>query len=136
MKRYGVVLALALVAALVLGAVARLPRGSAERAPVAPAVPSLKLKVAFAAGAARPEAASVPVGHRVEATLVNEDSRVLTIGLAGYEDRVPAAAIAPGSSRTVGFVADRPGEAFAWLVDGEPCGRLAVTGSHLEEGHR
>ena len=71
-----------------------------------------------------------------EVTLANEGGRFLTVTLAGYEDRVPPAPLGPGATRTVTFLADRPGEAFAFLVDGEPSGRLAVTGSHLPEGHR
>ena len=136
MKRYGFVLAGALLAALVLGAVARAPRRAETRTQATQAVPTDTLRVAFADGTARPDAATVAVGHRVALLLTNEGAGTITVGLAGYEDRVPAAPLAPGITRTVPFVADRPGEAFAFLVDGEPCGRLAVTGSHLEEGHR
>ena len=136
MKRYVLVLLAALFAALVLGAVARAPHGRATRIASAPVAPSETLRVAFAGGVARPEVTSVPAGHRVTVTLVNEGDRPIAAALAGYEDRFALAPIAPGASCTVTFLADRPGEAFAWLVDGEPCGRLAVTGSHLEEGHR
>ena len=136
MKRYAVVLFAALAAALVLGTIARGPRGHATPVTSEPAATSETLRVAFAGGVARPEVASVPLGRRVTATLVNEGDRPIAAALAGYEDRFALAPIAPGGSRTVTFLADRPGEAFAWLVDGEPCGRLAVTGSHLEEGHR
>jgi hypothetical protein len=135
-KRYGFVLAGALLAALVLGALARAPRTSSSRTAVHATVPVDSLKITFADGTARPEAASVPAGHRLALTFVNQGPRPITAGLAGYEDRVPPAPLAPGAARTVTFVADRPGEAFAFLVDGEPCGRLAVTGSHLPEGHR
>jgi len=136
MKRYAIVLAVAVAAALALGAIARAPRGREARTVAAHQAPSETLSVAFSAGSARPEVVSVTAGHRVTATLVNEGTRPIAAALAGYEDRFALATIAPGTSRTVTFVADRPGEAFAWLVDGEPCGRLAVTGSHLEEGHR
>ena len=136
MKRYGFVLAGALLAALVLGALARAPRTSSVHSDAHATVPVDSLRVTFANGTARPEAASIPVGHRLALTFVNEGPRPIAAGLAGYEDRVPPAPLAPGAARTVTFVADRPGEAFAFLVDGEPCGRLAVTGSHLPEGHR
>ena len=33
-------------------------------------------------------------------------------------------------------LADRPGDDFAWIVDGAAVGRLVVQGSHLVEGHR
>jgi hypothetical protein len=56
--------------------------------------------------------------------------------LAGYEDRLDIPALAPGAGWTGQFLADRPGEDFAWLLDGQPAGRLTVTGSHLVEGHR
>ena len=51
-------------------------------------------------------------------------------------NRPAAAPLAPGAGWTGEFLADRPGEDFAWLLDGEPAGRLTVTGSHLVEGHR
>ena len=136
MKRYGAVLLAAVAAALVLGAIARAPGRRESPTATAAAVPAETLRVAFAGGVAHPERASVPVDHMVTATLVNDGSHPIEAALAGYEDRFALAPIEPGASRTVTFLADRPGEAFAWLVDGEPCGRLAVTGSHLERGHR
>jgi len=135
-KRYVLVLAGALVVALVLGVVARAPRTRAPHAPAQRTVPTESLRVAFADGVARPEVASVPEGRQLTLTLTNEGTRFIQVDLAGYEDRVPPASLGPGATRTVTFLADRPGEAFAFLVDGEPCGRLAVTGSHLPEGHR
>ena len=137
MKRYAFVLAIAVVAALGLGVLARAPRPRATTAAAsAAAVPTDPLTITFRDGVAQPEAASVAVGRRVALTLVNLGTRSITVRLAGYEDRVPAESLAPGASRSGEFVADRPGEAFAFLVDDEPCGRLAVTGSHLPEGHR
>ena len=32
--------------------------------------------------------------------------------------------------------ADRPGDDFAWEVNGQVAGKLTVSGSHLVEGHR
>jgi hypothetical protein len=58
------------------------------------------------------------------------------LALAGYEDRLAIPALSPGATWSGEFIADRPGEDFAWLLDGVPAGRLAVTGSHLVEGHR
>ena len=136
MKRYVAVLLVTLALALVLGAIARAPRGHETRTASVAAAPAETLRIAFSGGVAHPEVASVPAGHVVTATIVNEGPRAIEAALAGYEDRFALAPIAPGESRTVTFLADRPGEAFAWLVDGEPCGRLAVTGSHLEQGHR
>ncbi|MEP7029293.1 MAG: hypothetical protein ABI960_11920, partial [Candidatus Eisenbacteria bacterium] len=82
------------------------------------------------------DAPSVPANHRVLLTLVNRGSHPVVVQLAGYEDRITPGPLAPDSAWSGSFLADRPGEAFAWLVDGEPRGRLAVTGSHLVEGHR
>jgi hypothetical protein len=58
------------------------------------------------------------------------------VALAGYEELLPPRRIAPGETWSAEFVSSRPGDDFAWLVDGRPAGRLRVTGSHLEEGHR
>jgi len=72
----------------------------------------------------------------VQLSLVNTGARAIAPTLAGYEDRFAPGTIAPGATWSGTFVSDRPGEAFAWLIDGEPCGRLSVSGSHLVEGHR
>ena len=136
MKRYAFVLAGALVAAVVLGVLGRAPRSRATHASASAAVRTDSLRIVFRDGVASPATASVPEGRRLALTLANEGGRFLTVTLAGYEDRVPPAPLGPGATHTVTFLADRPGEAFAFLVDGEPSGRLAVTGSHLPEGHR
>ena len=137
MKRYGFVLAAALVLALGLGAVARLPRRAAAPASEgAVPLPTVSLRVEFEGGAAHPAAASVPPNHRVRLSLINAGQRAIAPTLAGYEDQVMPGTLAPGATWSGEFVSDRPGEAFAWLVDGEPQGRLSVSGSHLVEGHR
>ena len=47
------------------------------------------------------------------------------------------AAEVPGkASARAEFTADRPGDDFAWIVNGIPAARLTVSGSHLIEGHR
>jgi hypothetical protein len=58
------------------------------------------------------------------------------LALMGYEDRLGVAEVAPGATWRASFVADRPGDDFAWMLDGAPAGRLRVSGSHLVEGHR
>jgi len=137
MKRYALVLAAALVLALALGAMARLPRRAAAPASEGAApLPTVSLRVEFEGGAAHPAAASVPANHRVQLLLVNAGPHAITLALAGYEDQVQPGTLAPGATWSGEFVSDRPGEAFAWLVDGEPQGRLSVSGSHLVEGHR
>ena len=83
-----------------------------------------------------PAASAVPNGHRVVLAIHNGRSRPVTLVLQGYEDRFGAGPIGPGKVWRGEFVADRPGDAFAWLADGVTVGRLSVTGSHLVEGHR
>ena len=67
--------------------------------------------------------------------VLNLDRGAIRFALAGYEERVSAARIAPDSTWHMLFVADRPGDEFEWQVNGHPAGRLIVLGSHLEEGH-
>jgi hypothetical protein len=71
----------------------------------------------------------------VTVTVENRGPGTRTIALAGYEEQVHLA-VPPGGTARVTFRADRPGDDFAWLVDGEPAGTLAVSGSHLIEGHQ
>jgi hypothetical protein len=126
----------AALAALALSFVARVPRPAAAPPQAAPAAPVVEITLELGADGVAPEVAQVPKDHRVELVVVNRRPAPASFALAGYEDRVGAGAIAPGATWRASFVADRPGEGFAWLVGGEPAGRLAVTGSHLEEGHR
>ncbi|HEX7076831.1 MAG TPA: cupredoxin domain-containing protein [Candidatus Eisenbacteria bacterium] len=129
-------LALVLLAAWLVVAV-RAPRRPAtppERASGAPRAATIDLVVG--GGAVRPERTAVPKGANVSVTAVNQDRVARTISLLGYEDRIATTRIGPGDTIRLRFAADRPGEDFAWLVDGRPAGTLAVTGSHLVEGHR
>jgi hypothetical protein len=135
-RRYLVLIAAVLAGAALVNVLARLPRHAASRPAPAAAVPSVELEVTLEAGRLSPEAAAVPKGHRVRLVVVNRESGPRSLRLAGYEDRVAVAAIAPGAAWRDSFLADRPGEGFAWIVDGQPAGRLVVTGSHLVEGHK
>jgi hypothetical protein len=83
-----------------------------------------------------PASVSVEKGQTVAVTVTNAGHAPARLELPGYEDRVAAVTIDPGVTWRVQFVADRPGDDFAWTVNGEPAGRLLVTGSHLVEGHR
>lgn len=116
-----------------LGVLARLPRGP-EAPPPAPPPERVQLVLAIRAdGTVTPDRMSAPKGSEVTLVAANEGAVDRTLGLSGYEDRVRAT-VAPGGTKRVVFLADRPGGDFAWLVDGSPSGRFAVTGSHLEEG--
>jgi hypothetical protein len=135
MKRYLVLFAAALLVGVALVPLARRPAPARSVTPAA-AAPIVNVTVAITAHGLSPDAFAVPKGHRVVLTLENHDTRDHTIALAGYEDRLASGRLAEGASFHGEFVADRPGEDFAWLVDGRPAGRMSVQGSHLIEGHR
>jgi hypothetical protein len=135
-RRYGMLIVAVLAGVLAVSLLAR-RRPAAPRAPVAAApAPSVELALVFEGGRLTPAASAVPKGHLVKLTVTNHDRAPLALSLAGYETRVTIPQIAPGAEWSGSFTADLPGEGFAWLVHGQPAGRLAVTGSHLEEGHR
>lgn len=136
MKRYLTLLAVALASAAALAAVARrpAPRATSEQT-VAP-LPTVALELAIEGTALVPDGGAVPKDHRVVLVVTHRGHRAATLTLAGYEDRLPPRTMAPGETWRAEFVADRPGDDFAWLLDGRPAGRLHVTGSHLVEGHR
>lgn len=136
MNRYLLLLGVTLAAGLALTLAARMPQSPAARPGAVAPVPGVALRIEFEDGSVLPATAVVPANHRVQLTLVNRGGAAIDVRLAGYEDRVAPGALAAGATWTGTFLADRPGEAFAWLVDGQPCGRLAVSGSHLVEGHR
>jgi hypothetical protein len=83
-----------------------------------------------------PAMASVPKGSRVRLRVENRGGTSARLALTGYEDVLSIPALEPGNTWSGEFSADRPGEDFAWILDGLPVARLAVTGSHLVEGHR
>ena len=135
-RRWLVLLAVVPAVALVLAALAHLPHATSSRPAPVVAAPGVDLAVTVAGGRIDPERSSVPGGRLVHLLVRNAGDDTIDLRLAGYEDRVHLTAIAPGETRPFSFAADRPGEDFAWLVDARPTGRLAVTGSHLIEGHR
>ena len=83
-----------------------------------------------------PEVVTVPKDARVRLTVTNRYRLTVSLALMGYQDRIAAAYVPSDSVWRGEFVADRPGEDFAWMLEGTPVGRLRVTGSHLVEGHR
>lgn len=136
MKRYawllvaGIVLSLG---ALVVGRTVRMPAPAPE---AAPEIETAALDLVLGPDGLEPRAAAVPKDHRVQLAIRNDRAAAVTLALQGYEDRFTAGPIAPGATWRGEFVADRPGEEFAWVADGAALGRLSVTGSHLVEGHR
>lgn len=137
MSRYRLLGLGVLALALIVAMVAR-PQRRPAAPPVAEAVvrPDRHVSVVIQGASLEPARTTVPKGARVTVTVGNRDRVPRTVGLLGYEDRVAPASVAPGSSATLRFSADRPGSDFAWLVDGHPAGVFAVSGSHLVEGHR
>ena len=135
MNRYVRLLVGVLLAAVVVSGLARLPRSGA-RTEAPPAVPVTDLSIVVGDSVVTPMLASVPKGYRVRLNVRNAARRSLAIRLAGYEREVSIPALAAGATWDGEFLAELPGEDFAWLIDGEPVGRLSVTGSHLVEGHR
>lgn len=135
-RRYAM-LALAVIAlAASLAALGR-PRPAAVSQADAPvAVRRIPVSLRIEGDSCAPARLAVPVGARVELVVLSRQARPVGVALAGYEDAVWNPALAPGASWHVTFTADRPGEDFAWLIDGRPAGRLSVSGSHLVEGHR
>lgn len=116
-----------------LGVLARLPR---RPEPPAPAPPPERVQLVLAIrpdGSVAPERMAAPKGSEVTLVAANEGAADRALALSGYEERVRVV-LAPGGTKRIVFLADRPGGDFAWLVDGTPSGRFVVTGSHLEEG--
>jgi len=136
-RRYRFLFGGIVAAALLLALLGRMPH-TEERAaaPIAAAAaPRTALDLILEDGGVTPAVAQVAKGHEVVLAVLNRSSAAATLTLAGYEDRV-ALDVAPGARAEARFLADRPGEGFAWVVNGTPAGRFVVTGSHLVEGHR
>ena len=134
-NRYLGLLVAAILVALVLTMIRHAPPRATPAPPVPSETPVVERRIELADGVVSPAIASVPKDHRVSLEIVNRGAHAASVRLAGYEDRV-AADLAPGASRKVEFLADRPGEDFPWLVDGRPTGRFVVAGAHLAERRR
>lgn len=137
MSRPYVRLALGVViVGLALGLLSRLPHHEAvpPRALLAAEPVAVSLELA-PDGAVLSDRGGAPKGAIVLLRIVNRGSVARTLSLSGYEERLRLP-VAPGEVAHATFRADRPGADFAWLVDGIPAGRFAVTGSHLEDGRQ
>ncbi len=137
MRRYLMLFAIAVAASLALLAMGHRVRRAAPTLP--PAVPERVVDLALEItpdSHVIPEVATVPRDSRVRLTIVNHYRLAISLTLMGYQDHFAAAYVAPDSTWRGEFVADRPGDAFAWVLEGAPVGRLNVSGSHLVEGHR
>jgi len=112
------------------------PRPAEHRSAPATLAPVVELALTLESDRLTPATMSVPKGARVRLRVESRGTRAVSLTLAGYEDRLAIPALSPGANWSGEFIADRPGEDFAWLLGGVPAGRLAVTGSHLVDGHR
>lgn len=122
-------------AALVLALIPR-DRGPEPEA-AAPARPVARARVELTPGGMNPYRLSVPKDHELHLVVqVAPEAAEGVFAITGYEHRVGPVHLGPGLSRELVFTTDRPGDDFAFLLNGELVGRLEVTGSHLVEGHR
>ena len=122
--------------ALILTALGRPRLAPPVRGVTQPEAPVVELTLGIEDGRISPAAASVAKGSRVRLRVDYRGDHPARLELAGYEGALSIPTLSPGTVWIGEFLAERPGEDFAWLLDGEPRGRLAVTGSHLVEGHR
>jgi hypothetical protein len=125
------IIALALCAGLLLHA----PRAATPPAQAAAPRDSVTLSLVVRDGDVTPAEMQVALGKRVHLDVTNRGTQPAIVSLLGYDDRVHAG-LAPGATETITFDVDRPGDDFAWKVDGKLAGRFRVAGSHLVEGHR
>lgn len=137
-RRYLILLAAVLALGIGLSLVARsgLNRPGQTTAAATATVASVPVSIHVRDGAVTPAESVVPLGSRVALEVVNDGHEEIELALAGYEGILPALHVAGAGAARSEFTAGRPGEDFAWLVDGRPAGRLQVAGSHLIEGHR
>jgi hypothetical protein len=136
MRRYFLLLGSAFVIGLVLIPVARTVHVAPPAAPKVAGIPSVDLALTLTKAGITPENSSVPKDHRVRLTIVNHRRDRVGLALHGYQDKLMIGWIDPDSTWRGEFLADRPGEGFAWEMEGDPVGKLAVLGSHLVDGHR
>jgi hypothetical protein len=136
MKRYFLLLGSALAVGLVLMLIARTVHMPAPAVPRVVDIPSVDLALTLTRQGITPENSSVPKDHRVRLTIVNRRRDRVGLALHGYQDKLMIGWIDPDSTWRGEFLADRPGEGFAWMLEGEPVGKLTVLGSHLVDGHR
>lgn len=127
-------LAMALALGVLAGLARRIPQPMSPLPSRLATHPEQQLALTVTPGHVTPTEYAVPVGTRVRLAVLGAGRDTVQFALMGYEDHV-ALALPPGATRTLEFDADRPGEDFAWLVNGTPAGRFRVTGSHLVTGH-
>ena len=134
--RWFLVGALALAGAVAVSALLRVPTAPVDIVGGTAPAETVKVALDVREDAVHATRVAVDANQAVRLEATNHGLAPVRLGLSGYEDRVDSGPLAPGAIWRGAFLADRPGEDFAWLVDGRPAGRFQVRGSHLEEGHR
>jgi len=136
-KRYLILFFVVITVGLLLFVGSRLARTSSPSRAEATRLPTVDVAITITPDyRIEPEVVSVPKDARVHLTVVNRYGLAVSLTLMGYQDRFAVAYVPRDSSWRGEFVADRPGEDFAWMLEGTPVGKLRVAGSHLVEGHR
>lgn len=137
MKRLWLLAFGVLAAALLLAALDRLATGGPEPSADPESLPLHRAEVEIGSDGMRPHRLRVPKDHRVRLIVRGgPEAPEGILRLAGYGDRAPTVDMGPGLSREMVFESRLPGDDFAFELGGRFLGRLEVTGSHLEEGHR
>ncbi len=136
MKRYAQLFLGLLLLGIALVGLGHIRRADPKRPPAASLPAARDVALEIGAAGMSPSSVTVPKGVRVRLSVANRSPRAVRFALSGYQDRLLVLTLGPGESARREFVADRPGEDFAWLVDGSPQGRFEVAGSHLAEGHQ
>ncbi|HUK62039.1 MAG TPA: hypothetical protein VLV15_01860 [Dongiaceae bacterium] len=136
MRRYLVLLGIAALLSLVVAHAGRTwaPRG--PRVPAGAAPDSVDVEITLTEAGVTPPLVVVPKNRRVVLTVTNHRRLAAGVTLQGYQDVLTPGTLAPGATWRGRFLADRPGDDFRWMVEGEPSGRFTVAGSHLVDGHR
>jgi len=136
-KRYLVLLAIVIAVGVVATVASRAKRDDAGTVTSGAERPVVTLALTITPeGDIDPATTSVPKDHLVRLTVTNHYRRQVTLTLMGYQDRFGVAYVGPDSVWSGEFVSDRPGDGFAWILEGAPVGRLDVTGVHMIEGHQ
>lgn len=135
--RYITLLAGVIAVSLALAFLGRLPRAQVAAAGGPTPAPTVaRLAFTIEEHSINPETVTVPKGERVIIRVMNRTALPAKLALLGYSDVFPETLIPPGGTLERQILADRPGEDFAWLLNGSPAGTFVVAGSHLVDGHR
>jgi len=136
MKQLGLLALATMAAAVLVVGLLRTRDAPPEGTETAPP-PVFRAEVELTGEGMDPYRLQVPKDHEVHLLVhAAPDAPEGMLLILGYEGRVEPVGIGPGQGREIVFMADRPGDDFAFSLGGRVLGRLQVTGEHLPEGHR